>query len=69
MFNTWISSHHSLLVSSFADFLNFCSFFFLDKGVLLYISCVLRLRTTVLLSDIELLKKKNLISVGINVEA
>jgi hypothetical protein len=33
MFNTfyaWIFAHHSLFVSSFADFLNFCSSFSSD---------------------------------------
>jgi hypothetical protein len=26
IFYTWISAHHNLLVSSFADFLNVCSY-------------------------------------------
>jgi len=40
VFNTlyiWMSAHHSFLVSSFADFLNFCSYFSSDYGL----SCIL----------------------------
>jgi hypothetical protein len=48
-FYTWISAHHRLLVSSFADFESFFFFFFFFfgllpiLGVLLYTSCVLTL--------------------------
>jgi hypothetical protein len=47
MFNTlytWLLAHHSLLFSSFADFLNFCSYFFPGSGFPLYTYYVLGLR-------------------------
>jgi hypothetical protein len=50
MLNTlhiWIATHHSLNVSSFADFFEFI-FFFLLLGVLLYTTYVLELQSYVL---------------------
>jgi hypothetical protein len=40
---TWISANHSLLISSFAYFLNFSYSFSLDKGSFVYSLCT-RLR-------------------------
>jgi phage gp29-like protein len=51
MFNTlyiWIFAHHSLLISSFAEFLN-VFFIFFRLGVFLYAPCVLELHPFVLI--------------------
>jgi hypothetical protein len=50
--------HHSLLVSSFADFLNFCSFFLQIKGSLVYVPCIMVAPFCAYLMIMKLLIKK-----------
>jgi hypothetical protein len=55
---TWIAAYNSPHFSSFSEFLDFCSFFLLDRGFLLYTSCILGLRPFELLMRLIYLLKK-----------